>query len=1300
VFVLPGILGSHLTVDGKRVWLSLRFVNNLDRLEWDPATARQVKPDGPLGFSYDDLIDHLGATHEVVPFDFDWRRPIEDEAKRLAELVDTALKVRQATQQPVRLIAHSMGGLVARTMQLERPETWKRMMARDGARLLMLGTPNGGSFAPMQVLSGDDRFGNLLSAFGSLFDDHGARQLIAGMPGLLQLQAALIDGAHGLGKTAGWRALAEADLAALRRRRDERSWWHSDALQIRSFEWGVPPQSALDKAVALRRALDGQREALGADAAKILLVVGKAPLTPVDVRATDDGVEYLDVPEDGDGRVTFASASLPGVRAWQVDAVHGDLADHKPAFGAYVELLSRGTTSLLPAALPVAAPRGGAPEARALVRSRPARVPSDGHPPVAQRDVIAPLERRVERRGGRGSRLRVRFVHGNLKFVREPLMLGHYRSLKLSGTEAVIDTLLDGVMSEALRAGLYPSVIASSQIFRNTRRNPEDPFVLPRPEAAIVVGLGEEGLLRMSGLAETVRQGVLAYAKRVGERGGGGPTTFELAATLIGSGGYSVSVGTAAQAVVIGVGQANQRLAEVGWPQVAVLHLIEVFLDRATEGHNALRTLSEEAQDFVVEDAITRGRGGLPRPIDAGYRGADYDFISVQRRGEGDDAPIEFTLDTRRARDEVRGVPVQPQLVDELVQAGANAANNDRQIGRTLFQLLVPLEIEPFLSGSSSVLLQLDRRSARYPWELLDTPRNDRHGEGDARPWAVRTRLVRKLRTPDYRERPRDANSDADILIIGEPLCDAEKYPPLPGAAAEARVVAEALGVRPLLNEGARTIMNAVYDKAYKIVHVAGHGDVIDGIGGVVLSDGTLGPREIKAMRTVPELVFINCCHLGRFDVAPVEGLPAFAANVAEELIKIGVRCVVAAGWAVDDEPAMAFARCFYAKLLLGCPFVEAVGIARQETWADYRSSNTWAAYQCYGDPDWTYVPGGGDARALRRPPVTSAEALVLRLRSLVVAHSYDGRPTDDVRSEIDELARACAGRWGGEGAVATAFGAAFAEIEDFDRAVEWYERALRTEDGGGTLHATEQLGNVRARRGEKMSDLAAGRQEIDAGITLLLQVAEFGLTVERASLLGSAYKRMAMLEQRAKRRAAAEDALKAAAEWYGRAEDIARRGKADNLYYPAMNRMSIALMLDPGRAGPGGFGASEVAAVRASLEKKNADDPDFWSVIGLTELRIYEALGKRQLARAVEGIVGDLKDLKARAASRRRWGSVADQARLTLTPYAAATDLPPGEREAAARLLAEIGAGGEKETGKRAGPRKRREKSGRKRRK
>src|SRR5207248_3081492 len=138
------------------------------------------------------------------------------------------------------------------------------------------------------------------------------------------------------------------------------------------------------------------------------------------------------------------------------------------------------------------------------------------------------------------------------------------------------------------------------------------------------------------------------------------------------------------------------------------------------------------SQRYDLAPQVEAGRGALPRPPESGYRGAGYDFISVERRRDALGAVIEFTLDTRRARNEVRGQATQPKLIDELVRAGANDQNRNQQIGRTLFKLLVPLELEPFLSGSSSVLLQLDGPTARYPWELLDTQRED-----DPRPWAV-----------------------------------------------------------------------------------------------------------------------------------------------------------------------------------------------------------------------------------------------------------------------------------------------------------------------------------------------------------------------------------------------------------------------------------------------------------------------------------------------------------------------------------------------------------------------------------
>src|SRR5206468_1737067 len=73
-----------------------------------------------------------------------------------------------------------------------------------------------------------------------------------------------------------------------------------------------------------------------------------------------------------------------------------------------------------------------------------------------------------------------------------------------------------------------------------------------------------------------------------------------------------------------------------------------------------------------------------------------------------------------------------------------------------------------------------------------------------------------------------------------------------------------------------------------------------------------------------------------------------FASGVARKLIDIGVRCVVAAGWAVDDTAATNFAKTFYAALLRGERFIDAVAHARRA--ARDSSGNTWAAYQCYGD--------------------------------------------------------------------------------------------------------------------------------------------------------------------------------------------------------------------------------------------------------------------------------------------------------------------------------------------------------------
>jgi pimeloyl-ACP methyl ester carboxylesterase len=1309
VFVLPGILGSHLKVDGKRVWLSIRFVNNLDKLAWneDPRKLARVVADGPVGKSYDNLLEHLAESHEVVPFSYDWRRPIEDEARRLADEIEKALVARERSQQPVRIVAHSMGGLVARTLQLERPATWKRLMSRPGARFLMLGTPNAGSFAPMQVMSGDDTFGNLFTMVGSLFAGRQARDLIAQMPGLVQLQAGLLNPAQAFGARDTWLELAAADEGKIERRRQEKSLWHNEKEQVEELKWGVPSQATLDRAVALRKRLDEQAERLGAESSNILLVVGSAKTTPAGIGIHDGDVLYSDTPL-GDGRVTLDNAVLRNVRTWQVDAVHGELADAKKAFEAYVELLTSGDTTRLTSVNLARATRSGADavdvaQAPMLTRSRPSRGQRADVPPSAMSDVFSTPPERAEAAPVSGARVHIRVTNGNFKFVRTPMMIGHYQSLKLTGAEAVIDRLIGNKMSESLRLRRYPSAAGTSQVFNNVRRNPDNPFALPRPEAVIVIGLGEEGALRTAELIDSVRLGVIAYAQRVVENAEKTPSTFELASTLIGSGGITVSAGASAQAIARGVRLANQQLLAEGWPVVSRLQLIELYLDRAAEAVGALRTMGDaDLQDVVFDPHIENGVGGLPRPAEFSYRGADYDLIAVRQRlipredtrpkkpvtqlateEEGEDAAqdgemapereLEFTLSTQRARDQVRGASAQSALVDALVRAGASDVNQDPRIGRTLFKLLVPIELEPFLAGSTSLQLQLDAETAAYPWEMLDLKRTDSDGRDDHLPWGIQTRLLRKLRTPEFRENPR-SSLDGGVLVIGAPKCP-RTYPPLPGAEAEAKEVAKLLDAMPLINEDALAVTNAVFDRSYAVLHIAGHGDIVDGNGGVVLSSGmTFGAREVKAMRIVPELAFVNCCHLGRMPGEAEkrkprlrQSLPAFAANVAEELIKIGVRCVIAAGWAVDDDAATLFARTFYSHLLRGHRFIDAVGQARTLTYARFPQSNTWAAYQCYGDPDWTYRNARETVTTSRpRPPVASSRGLVLRLRTLVTRHKYDGVKPDEVRDELKFLETVSKPEWLNLGNVAGGFGEAYGEIGAFEEAVSWYRRAVEAEDASAGLRALEQLGNMKARLGERTGN----RRLIEESIELLEHVVATGRNLERLTLLGSAHRRLSKVAPQAEGTAALLKSL----ECYQEAEDFARSCNPNGFFYPALNRMSVEVRLACRRGESAReFDPTRVKEINQSIEAASRENPDFWPTVGKIELDVYVALLKRRLSAVVESAQFEIRDTVERATSRKNWDSVFIQMRDTLEAWRHAPGLSAAERVAGDKLLAAI---------------------------
>ncbi len=1312
VFVLPGILGSNLKAGDRRIWLGPWLINGLDELSYKDDGDDNVEPDGAVGLVYDNLIDYLGATHEVIEFAYDWRLPMAREAERLADAVENALDARSGTRQPVRMLAHSMGGLLARTMLIERPQVWARMMADPQARLLMLGTPNGGSWAPMQVLSGDDSFGNSLAFAGAPFSPQNSRALMATLPGFIQLQANLLDPVLKLADTAVWADLAEKDRQWLK----EHSLWHKLRIQQDYYDWGVPSDEVLKVATEWRKALDAQE--LSPWQSKLSMVVGEAEFTPDGyVVSADKGFSYLDAVGGGDGRVPLHSALLPGVQTYRLACAHGDLPKQRAAFPAFLSLLQTGRTTELKE-LSEATSRGGfTRRSLSYVTSRPVRenritlpvIPYDVFTLYSQ--AITPSAREEL------PPLPVTVINCNLKFTRDPLIIGHYASAGLTGSERVVDEMVGGLLGDALKMSLYPSAPCTNQVFMNIAANGENPLQLPRPEAAIVVGLGQEGKLSSSELMGTVRQGVLAWAQRLAEQHRGAPIQFEIAAALIGSGGAGMSPGQSAALIAQGVRDANLRLKQKDWPTVSHLYLTELYLDRATDAWRAVQVLgASRSKDFLVASTIKTGTGWLRRPLEGGYRSTRYDFISAVSQYDENQLPmIAYTLDTRRARAEVRAQSTQVALLHELVSASSNLPSAGSTIGQTLFKLLVPLEMDAYLGGTTEMQIELDSSTAAIPWELLNTERDPgRPMDEEQAPWAIRSKLLRKLRTEKYREQVLDATADAYVLIIGEPLTDPQRYPRLPGARTEARAIATLMenslpigkvhsliaeDTDPCLKVNALAVTSALLAHDWRIVHIAGHGEppqfevltvpdidapttaretqlkMLDPRGIVLSNNSFLGPREMKSMRVVPELVFINCCYLGAID--PTKLLKVahlnydrtrFAATVAEELIAMGVRCVVVAGWAVDDDVASLFATQFYSQLIDGNRFIDAVASARRQAWQAFPDGNTWAAFQCYGDPDWVFTRTPGDANEPAVTPdqgfdsIASAQALVLALEIAIDDSRYKKVPKAQVINMIEILERRFAHQWIEIGAVCEAFAQAWAEAGETERAIGWFERAIGANDGSASLKASEQLGDLRARRAWLQVNLAAkqspqalnsvlssARKQTRGAINLLTRVCKLQPTLGRISLCGTAYKRLAWIELLASDKPAEQKALEMMGEYFAEAERRAVATDPGRAYEPALERLAAQLFI----ATPASVKA-DILRVQGQLKPWVESNPDFQNVAALILANLYLVLLAAKLKVNSARLLNEFADLKRRVPAVLKWREVQMQVDFLLDRYKA----------------------------------------------
>lgn len=1166
VFLLPGFMGSHLAAGSVRIWLDAESIaaGLLDKLKLNSPGLPAVNPQEPVWLCYGGLTGHLVQSHEVIPFPYDWRLSLEQEAARLKGELERALARAEKAGEPVSIIAHSSGGLLARAVIALWPEIWERLVKHPKGRLIMLGTPNGGSYWAAQLLTGRD---SLIKQLALLDMDHDLPTLLrifSGFRGLLELlPTQLLD-------YAAWETL-----------------WAADP---RREQWHLPDRAALEEAKRVRERI----EKAELDHERVLYVAGVAPATPSDIADKDiDGKPAIVFKSTvrGDGRAPWSS-SIPGElkKIWYLPVSHGDLVSDPDGFPAIAELLKDGSTERLEKSPPVS--RG---------ETADAPLPEENAP------IYTGFQRLTRTAIGGGRRpkrdkirhkVRVSVAHGSLAFTRKPVLAGHYCGDTIVSAEAYLDRIMDGRLRNRHSLDLYPGEEETAEVFLNPKG---------QPGGAIIIGLGEVGKLSPGKLMRAVSRGVRSYVITIAENctvADDLPKRTGVAALLVGTNAGGVPVEDSVKAILRGVDHALQTLQEQRLDEKVLideLEFVELYEDRAIHAVHALGRASVEAEierRFLIDPALRLNAlsGGLRR---ASFVEEDpwWQRLEIVENSAGN---LSFNVLTDRARSEVYLQQSQRALADHFI---ADIKKTDsitsHDVAVTLFEMLIPNEIKEYAPDRRDVVLVLNKEAARYPWEMM-TPRSRRDGDRDHKPLAVQAGMIRQLQVKQFREQVVMARGH-HALIIGNPKTS--RYVDLPGAEDEAREVkklldAEGFTVEPLIGGDAtgNAVIRGLHAHDYRIIHLAGHGvfehhedcavpcdccgagNIVTKISGMVIGDNEyLTPAQLAQMRAVPELVFVNCCHLGNVEGEDKPNYsPKLAANIATELIRMGVKAVVAAGWEVDDSAARLFATTFYKQMLAGVSFGDAVLTARSTIYDASPGVNTWGAYQCYGDH--AFCLSGTDGKPVVSPRTYRFAApieIVTRLDNVSEeAGTADEKHLGELKAEVKEIEERIPNEWRKSGAILAALGRAYGELQDFEKAISLYQEALKDEKSACAVKVIEQLANLQARLAAQMvTDPQPAREEGEAAGTQAKRLqrameeinkseqwleklnALIGETSERLCLRGATAKRKAMVEttKEGKRRA-----LEEMAEHYRQGWEKAGRTKC----YPHTNQLTAKVLI------------------------------------------------------------------------------------------------------------------------------------------
>lgn len=335
VLYLPGLLGSLIgygTAGGRGalpLWLDLPAIlqGGLALLQLGPdgmspgPLARGVIPviGGVLPWVYGPLLLYMRSLGwDVYAPGYDWRTSIVAAAQQLYPGM-----MAWADGQPIYMVAHSQGGLVARALWAE--------MAGAGhdaqlARIVTLCTPHYGSLEPVRL------WWRMPAIYQALVSALGWRAWLAGQAGPAYLDDVI----------AGWPCWYELTAFA-----GSGPLWavapdQAAAIYAAGYYGGANPYWSQRWATAAAAVQAGLATAVPAGRLVSICGVGQRTAYQLDPRSTPDRDAGYLYSYDGDGLVTRAQTVLPGASSVGVEGGHATVLLEPGVWAALASIVPHG----------------------------------------------------------------------------------------------------------------------------------------------------------------------------------------------------------------------------------------------------------------------------------------------------------------------------------------------------------------------------------------------------------------------------------------------------------------------------------------------------------------------------------------------------------------------------------------------------------------------------------------------------------------------------------------------------------------------------------------------------------------------------------------------------------------------------------------------------------------------------------------------------------------------------------------------------------------------------------------------